>query len=288
MPALYNLREYHRPTDLDEAIRLLQRKGIRTVALAGGVGVIGEGAREIEAVVDLGDLGLDFIDYANNILLLGAMVRIQALVKELGYVASGLLAETARRVASLNVRNAATLGGLLASGNIHSPLSVALAAMKARVKLYGKPGEMPFWSDMASEVCLKGLKGQLITAVTIRLPDGVIGSGYQQVARTPADQPIVCAASVAYHASNDTIETSTSIGGLLNNRLISVNHTIGSGDLSAAAEGMIGPIIPERTSETLYLSNPLGSAEYRRQIAPILAQRARSMALSHIRAAPKA
>ena len=282
MPVLYNLREYHRPNDLDEAIRLVQRKEIKTIALAGGIGVVGEGGPDIEAVVDLSNLGLDFIEYENNTLLLGAMVRIEALVEELGYVASGLLAETARRVAGANVRNVATLGGLLASGNIHSPLSVALAAMKARVKLYGQAGEMSFWTDLASDVCLRGLDGQLITAVTIRMPDGVIGAGYQQVARTPADQPIVCAASVAYHTADGTIETSTGIGGLLCNRLISITHTFEDNDHSLVDETLFGQITPDRTSETAYLSDFLGSAEYRRHIAPILAQRALNIALDRL------
>jgi CO/xanthine dehydrogenase FAD-binding subunit len=282
VPILYNLREYHRPADLDEAIRLLQRKEPNTVALAGGIGVVGEGRPGIEAVVDLSDLGLDFIDYANNMLLLGAMVRIRALVDELGYAAGGLLAETARRVAGLNVRNAATLGGLLASGNIHSPLSVALTALKARVKLYGQAGEMLFWSDLASEVYRKGLKGRLITAVTVRLPDGIIGNGYQQVARTAADQPIVCAASVAYHAGNGIVETSTSIGGLLCNRLITINQTVTEGDISTATDALLSKVIPDRTPETAYLSDFLGSAEYRRSIAPIMAQRAFTSALGKL------
>lgn len=287
MPALYNLHEYHRPANLDEAVRLLQRKEIKTVALAGGVGIAGEGGPAIEAVVDLRDLDLDFIDYANNILLLGSMVRIQAIVKELGHVAGGLLAEAARRVAGFNVRNAATLGGLLASGNIHSPLSVTLAALKARVKLYGQPGEMPFWSDLASEVCSKGLNGQLITAITVRLPDGVIGGSYQQVARTAADQPIVCAASIAYRAGERTVETSTSIGGILSTRLIALTHTIDIDDIEAAAEATIGQVIPDRTPESLFLSNFLGGLAYRREIAPVLAQRARSAALSQVCAAPQ-
>ncbi|MBN1427807.1 MAG: FAD binding domain-containing protein [Anaerolineae bacterium] len=282
MPVLYNLREYHRPDDLDEAVRLLQRKEIRTIPLAGGIGVVGEGSSEIEAVVDLSALSLDFIEYENNTLFLGAMVRIEALVEELGYLADDLLAETARHVAGLNVRNVATLGGLLASGNIHSPLSVALAAMKARVKLYGQAGEMLFWSDLAGEVCLNGLRGRLITTITIKLPDGLIGAGYRQVARTPADQPIVCAASIAYHTAEGMIETSTCIGGLLGNRLIVIEHTFDHDNLAAAAETPFGPIVPERTAEALYLSDFLGSAEYRRHIAPILAQRARNLALSKL------
>lgn len=280
MPVLYNLREYHRPGDLDEAIRLLQRKEIRTIALAGGVSVVGSGEPDIEAVVDLDALGLDFIEHENGSLLLGSMVRLQTIVDELEDVADGLLTEASRRVAGLHIRNAATLGGLLASGSIHSPLSVALAALRARVKIYAQAGEMPLWSDLAGEICLKGLNGQLITAVTIKLPNGVIGAGYQQVGRTQADQPIVCAASVAHHTSSGEIETCTSIGGLLCNKLISVEHIVDEHNIRAATEAVLSQIVPERASETAYLSDYLGSAEYRRHIAPVLAQRALNATLS--------
>ena len=53
MSRLYNLREYHRPTDIDEAVRLLRRKDVHTIVLAGGTTAIGEGSPEIEAVVGL-------------------------------------------------------------------------------------------------------------------------------------------------------------------------------------------------------------------------------------------
>lgn len=282
MPALYNLREYHRPSDLDEAVRLLQRKEIKTVALAGGVGVIGEGTPEIEAVVDLSNLGLDFIEYEGNTLLLGAMVRIQTLVESLEEIADGLIAETARRTAGSNVRNAATLGGTLAGRDIHSPLSVALAALKARVKIYGQAGEMPVWADLAREIRTSGLKGRLITAVTLTMPAGAIGATYEQAARTPADHPIVCAASVAYSSGAQTVEANTTIGGLLDNRLITVGQTITNGDVFAATESLLRKIVPKRTPKTAFLSDFLGSAEYRRGIAPVLAQRALVSALEKI------
>jgi CO/xanthine dehydrogenase FAD-binding subunit len=282
MPALYNLREYHRPSDLDEAIHLLQRKKIKTVALAGGVSTIGESPPDIEAVVDLSNLGLDFIEQEDNTLLLGAMVRIQTLVERLGDIAGGLLAETAERMAGANIRNAATLGGSLAGGDIHAPLSVALAAMKARVKIYGQAGEMPLWADLASEVRTRGLRGRLITTITLKLPNGTVGAAYEQVARTPADHPIVCAACFAYTTGNESIEANTTIGGLLSNRLITITQTVAHSNLTHATETLAGQVIPDRTPETAYLADFLGSAAYRRSIAPVLAQRALTSALGKI------
>src|SRR5687767_10996925 len=117
---LYNMREYHRPTDLDEAIRLLQRSDIYTVPMGGGVTVVGEGTPDIEAVVDLDGLNLGFIERDGDTVRIGATVHLQAIVEELRDVAGGALSDTARRVAGWNVRNAATLGGLLASGDVNN------------------------------------------------------------------------------------------------------------------------------------------------------------------------
>src|SRR5574341_1038441 len=133
----YNLKEYHRPTDLAEAYRLLQRTDIRTIALASGVAVAGEAMPDVEAVVDLSDAGLDFIKREGDLLQIGAMTRLQTIVDELGDVADGLLSCTAHLMAGWHVRNMATVSSPLAMGDIHMPLSVALAAPAARANRRG-------------------------------------------------------------------------------------------------------------------------------------------------------
>ncbi len=280
MSKLYNLREYHRPTDLDEAKRLLQRKSVRTVPLAGGVSVVGEAATDIEAVVDLDGLGLDFIEYESGALYLGAMLRLQTIVEKLSDISDVLLADAARRTAGWHIRNMATVGGALAGGDIHSPFSVALAALKARVKIYEQAGEMPLWADLSRQVRQKGLKGRLITAVSLTLPEGRMGASYQQVARTPADRPIVCAAAVAYESSAG-VQTTTAVGGLLQDILVFSQKIAGEGAAEAADE-LAAEVGKARTPESSYQSDFRGSAEYRREIAPMLARRALLDALDRL------
>jgi len=271
MRKLYNLREYHRPTDLDEAKRLLHRKGVRTVPLAGGSALIGEATSDIEAVVDLDGLKLDFIEYENGALYLGAMLRLQTIVEKLADISDVLLADAARRTAGWNVRNMATVGGLLASGDVHSPLSVALAALKARVKIYEQAGEMPLWADLSKEIRRQGLKGRLITAISLNLPGGRMGASYQQVARTPADRPIVCAASVIFESGADTHAT-TAVGGLLHDILV-FSQKVNRDNPSDASKELVAEVSKARTPESVYQSDFLGSADYRRSVAPVLAQR---------------
>jgi CO/xanthine dehydrogenase FAD-binding subunit len=277
---LYNLREYHRPTDLDEAKRLLHRKGIRTVPLAGGSSVIGEATPDLEAVVDLDGLKLDFIEYENGALYLGAMLRLQTIVEKLADISDVLLADAARRTAGWHIRNMATVGGVLAGGDIHSPLSIALAALKARVKIYEQAGEMPLWADLSKEIRRQGLKGKLITAISLNLPEGRMGASYQQVARTPADRPIVSAASVVYE-SGDAVQATTAVGGLLNDILV-LSQKLDRNYVATASAELAAEVRKTRTPEASYQSDFLGSAEYRRDVAPRLAQRALLAALERL------
>ncbi|HTP09512.1 MAG TPA: molybdopterin dehydrogenase, partial [Anaerolineae bacterium] len=61
MPTLRELAEYHKPTTLDEALRLLRRTSVRTVPLAGGTSLVPSAARDVQAVVDLSALDLSYI-----------------------------------------------------------------------------------------------------------------------------------------------------------------------------------------------------------------------------------
>jgi carbon-monoxide dehydrogenase medium subunit len=222
------------------------------------------------------------VERGDTWLRLGAMARLQTLVEDLKDVASGLLSETAHRMAPLTVRNSATVGGTLASGAIHEPLSVALGALRVRVELFGRPGEPPVWPDLASEIRLTGLPaGQLITGVVLTLPEGTLGGGYAQVGRTPGDKPIVCAAAVAYPAGDGSIETYTAVGGLLHD-LIVVGEVIAASGAASGVESAVGKVLREHAPESAYISDYLGTPEYRRAVAPVMARRALMRALATI------
>ncbi len=263
---LYNLREYHRPTDLNEALRLLRRADVRTVVLAGGVSVVSEGTPDVEAVIDLDGLKLDFVETTGNTIRLGAVVRLQTLVDSLGHVGGGVLAEAARRMAGLNLRNAATLGGALAGGNADSPLGVVLAALGARITLYDGQERAEAWADLAPRPAPDRARNSLITAVSFDYSDS-FGMAYEQVARTPADYPIVCAAAVARPGSQPGAVVA--VGGLLPYPVIVTRSDGLSPDQLA--------IDPQPASDIR--SDFLGSAEYRRSMALVMARRVLAGAL---------
>jgi CO/xanthine dehydrogenase FAD-binding subunit len=278
---LYNVREYHRPTDLDEVIHLLRRTEMRTVPLAGGTTLVGTPNPAVDAVVDLDGLGLDSVSREGGALRLGAMVRLQTIVDEFAEESGGLLAEAARRETPWNLRNAATVGGLLASGEANSPLVVALGTLAARVTLYGAEADTVELPALLARARTGGLPGTIIAGVSIDLHDS-LGWGYEQVGRTPADSPIVCAASVVYPADEESLTARTAVGGLLRG-LALAEGTFDADGRESAHEALRDQLTAAHANGPAY-ADFRGSAEYRLDVALTLARRTLDVALDAVAA----
>ncbi len=226
---LGNLQEYHWAEDLDEALILLARAEIKTVPLAGGTYLLGRADDEIQAVVDLRDLELAYIDenahdaQGRNVLRLGAMTTLTELADSLPLreIATGLLARAARVSSSSQlIRNSATLGGTLASGAAsQADLLTALAVCDAEVVLRSgsktqfdlsggsleRPGlalaGVTFKGKQERRVSLTTLSrerhpNELIIEVVMPLPDPGCGASFTRVGRTSSDAALLNAAAL--------------------------------------------------------------------------------------------
>lgn len=133
---LRNLTEYHWAERIDEALFLLARLDMRTVPLAGGTVLLASDNNDIEAVVDLRDLGLSTIAEDARGIHIGAMTTLQQLTQHplSSNIASGILSQAARFSASSHsIRNSATIGGTLALGaSSHADILTALTALEAQ------------------------------------------------------------------------------------------------------------------------------------------------------------
>lgn len=180
--------EYNRPKTLNEALTLLQRGQ----PLAGGTELVPKRLR-LTSVVDLQDLGLDEVQETPEGMRIGATVRLQRLV-EAGDRIPRALAEACCLEAALNLRNMATIGGTLVAADGRSPVTTVLLALGAQVTL--QPGEETLSIDSLLDRRGAGLSGRLIVAVTLPAIKFV---DYEQVARAPADRPLVCACAARLH-----------------------------------------------------------------------------------------
>jgi len=178
--------EYHRPEKIEEALALIARQEPLTVPLGGG-SALNRLAESSLAVADLQMLGLDSMRTRGNTLLLGATVRLEQLLQapELPLAFRKVI----QHEASYNLRQVATVAGSLVVADGRSPFATAALALDATVSVL--PGEEELSLGDLLPVRTERLRGCLITQVTLPLNASL---GYEYVARTPADRPIVAVA----------------------------------------------------------------------------------------------
>ncbi len=188
---MWNLTEILHPPTLSEAVRLLRRPSVKTAILAGGTTLVPQARRDVQSLVDLHDLNLSYIKREGSALRLGATTTLQDIATSPDV--PPVLAQAAHASAPINVRNAATIGGVLASAGFNAPLPVVLLALDAVLVIYSPEArQSPLPSFLAyREKLLRD--GALIAEVGIPLTDARMA--FDKVSRTPSDAPIVCAAA---------------------------------------------------------------------------------------------
>jgi carbon-monoxide dehydrogenase medium subunit len=274
---LINLRHYHRPRDVQNALYLLRRPQVRTVPLAGGSTLLGSGDRTVEAVVDLQDLGLRYIRFAEDsgIISIGAMATLADVSgsAEVRGLLGGMLAQAAHRSAGSVLRNQATVGGAVAVAGSADELLVALLACDARVSLHATdPMRLPLADFLARRQELLAAHA-LITAVDVPRPPARTWAALERVARTPADSAIVCAAAALSFDGEMCTSAGLALGGVGDTamRAIGVERML-------AGQSLTPELVQRATAEVEALVVPIGdfrgSGAYRKAVAGVLAGRA--------------
>ncbi len=262
------LAEYHRPKTLDGALDLLADRTARRVPLAGGTHLVGaletRQRRDVDGVVDLAALELSYIRQSDSSLRVGAMTTLTELVEhpQCADLAAGILPATARFEGPQNLRNAATVGGLVALAEPDSELFAALLALNASVVAVDKDGNEShrMLEDFTISNPRTSQGPMLITG--IQLPLVHAKTGHARIARSPMDRCIVAAVAVAA-ANGDLSRSGTSSG---RNRVETTRTALcGVGSRPQIAGG---PVLPT--------SDYKGSGEYRLAMAEVVGRRARA------------
>ena len=163
--------QYRAPGSVDEALGLL---GPDSIALAGGqslVNVMKTRVASPELVVDLNGIGaLRGIAEDGGALTIGAMTTYAAILDSPEVAAARpILAEVARTIADVQVRNRGTIGGNVCSNDPTNHLPPLLAAVGAELTIRGADGERTVTADEFFEgVYVTAVHpGELLTSVRI-------------------------------------------------------------------------------------------------------------------------
>jgi putative selenate reductase FAD-binding subunit len=239
------ITSYNRPETLEDALELLAQPNTRPL---GGGTWINQPHKEEFAVADLQALGLDHIHKHGDTLEIGATVSLQQLLEN-AHTPEPLL-QAIRLEATLNIRNMATVAGVLVSCDGRSPFATVMLALDAKLHFATATGT----ETSAIGEFLPFRPEKLITAIHIPLNTRL---AYESVARTPADRPIVCCALSQWPSGRARL----ALGGYGSSPLLAADGLNVDG-LDAAARNAFHEAVDE-----------WASAEYRMDIASTLAKR---------------
>ncbi len=271
---LRNVKNYRRPVSPEEAVALVQSNP-NAIYIGGGAWTVAQGDPALEMVVDLQAAGINRIEGNLEGLEIGATATLQEIIDhpDASTVYSGILARAAGYTQSRNLREQGTLGGTLIVAGPADPMTTAILVLDVDIH-YADPTihTAPFPSFVAYRERLIKTK-VLLTGIWVKRPPTRSAAAFEVVGRSPKDKPIVCAA--AYVAVDEGLpaEVRVAVGGADAQpvRLHKTEHML--------RHQLLGPDRVEQALEPgLAALKPTadfrGSAEYRMEMARVLARRA--------------
>jgi carbon-monoxide dehydrogenase medium subunit len=203
---------FYQPTTVDAAVGLLADLGDDAKVVAGATALTILMRQRLiapAALVSIGSIpGLDTIEVIDGQVHIGAMVRHRAVERsEAVRQTIPLLAETFAKVANVRVRNAATVGGVLAESDYASDPPAVLLALDAEVEVHGPNGArtIPIADFFVAfyETALES--DEIVTGVRVPIPPAGSGTAYHKfVTRSSEDRPCVGAAALVRLAADGT------------------------------------------------------------------------------------
>ncbi len=137
--------DYHRPTEMNGVIALLQEHGDDARVMAGGHSLIPMmklRMADVPHLIDLQDVGgLNGIAVEGGRITLGAMVTQHELINHAGLTkAAPILREAALQIADPQVRYMGTIGGNVANGDPGNDMPGLMQCLDAQIELIGPDG----------------------------------------------------------------------------------------------------------------------------------------------------
>lgn len=272
---------YHTPSSLAEAFALFDEHGPAARPMAGGTALIilmKQSLVEADHLVSLDRIpGLDVIRVEGDELHIGALVRHRDL--EISPVVRGFapfLCDVYRRVATVRIRNMATVGGGLAHADPAQDPPPGFITLDARVRLRSKSGErvLPV-ADLFTDYYETVIQpGEILTEVIVPRPAPAAKFAYLKfLPRTEDDYATVAVAAraetdggicrnlrIALAAAGPTSIRATAVEQALEGRVIT------PAAVREAAEAVAGQVDP--------LDDFRGSSAYKRDMAVVFTRRA--------------
>ncbi len=277
---------YHAPTSLEEALSLLDQYGEDARPIAGGtamVNLLKQNLVYADHLVGLSKVpGLRGITRSNGDLRIGALTKHRDVERSAEVAeAAPLLQEAYSRVATVRIRNMATVGGGLTHADPAQDPPPALMALGARVVLASSGGtrELPV-EDLFVDYYETALApGELLTEVIVPAqPQGARAVYLKFLPRTEDDYATVAVAVLAKVADGVCAGVRVALGAVAPTpvRATAVEAALEGQPVTADAIRSAAEAVAEQVDP---LTDFRGSSEYKRDMAVVFTRRALEQAL---------
>ncbi len=282
--------DFHEPTTVEEACRIIADLGDTARLIAGGTDLMVNMKKKVlspEHLVSLARIeNLKEIDFSDHLVKIGACITVAELCEsEKNGKMLSALAQGAKSLGSPLVRNLATIGGNISSARPAADLPPSLMAYDAKVILKSSTGERA--------VSLEGFftgpgitvmnPDEILTEIQVEVPPVNAGAGYINLGiRQAQDINIINVASYLALDDDNTIQTARVVMG-----------AVGPTPIRAPSAEKI--LMGEKPDKNLFekagkaasqdscpISDFRGCDEYRDDMAGVLTKRTLNMAYREI------
>lgn len=276
---LFRPTEYLRPRDIAEAIKPLTEHWEKARLIAGGTDVLVEKDPQIEVLIDVTGLGLDYIESDDQGVRIGAATTFADIKASpaLGKSPYNVLAQAAHQMGTPQIRNVATIGGNICSAVPSADSAPPLLALDASLIISGPMGERAM--DIASfflDARRNALeKGELLTEVQLPVFPARTEAVFTKKGRVAAADLAVVNAAVRLTMTADGIcqEVRIALGAV-------APTPVRAKEAEAVLQGkepqdeLLRRVAEQASQEIKPISDIRGSAEYRETLSRVLVERA--------------
>jgi CO/xanthine dehydrogenase FAD-binding subunit len=269
---------YYRPLNVRDAVHMLKRGNGQGQIVAGATDVVVGNDRSIRFLIDLSHAGLSYIQQKNGSWVIGATVTMADIENspELRSLAGGILSRASSTCGSMQIRNAATVGGNLANRSPAADIAVPLLALDASVAIAGLGNRRRFplgeYLDGARD---RRFASTLIVEIAIPSPpEGPGGWAFQKLGRTAVDISLVnVAAGLQLDSKGRVSRARIALGAVAPTpiRIYAAEQLLTGQKLTAELIAEASHIV---ASEVQPITDQRATADYRREMSRVLSRRA--------------
>ncbi|AHG89698.1 molybdopterin dehydrogenase FAD-binding protein [Gemmatirosa kalamazoonensis] len=282
--------DYHAPTSVDDALRLLGTLGDDAKLLAGGHSLIPLLKLRFARPAHLIDLrripGLAGIRADDDQIVIGALTTHRTL--ERSTLLRGvlpILPEAAERIGDPLVRNAGTIGGSLAHADPGADLPAVMLALGAELRTASPRGGRTIAADdFFIGLLTSALEpDELLTEIRVRRPGPATGGAYAKRPHPASRFALVGAAVVVTLGAGETVSSARVALTGVGERAIRVPAAEGALVGRAPDAATIERAATEAAAGVEPRADLQGDAEYKRHLTRVITQRAIARAVERAR-----